>query len=130
MLPVTTDRDTAPFFQALAQGRLSHAACPACARAVHPPMPYCPDCPGEKVIWRTVAPTGRVIASSVCHTGFHPAFAVPYTNVMVELVEAPGVILSGLLPGEAAVSAGTMLKAVFPVAGSQGAVLEWQVSCG
>jgi|GEM_PF-5478152 len=130
MLPVTTDRDTAPFFQGLAEGRLRHAACPACARAVHPPMPFCPDCPGEKIIWLDVAPEARVLASSVCHTGFHPAFAVPYTNVLAELTGAPGVVLTGLLPGEVALTGGTRLQAVFPAPGTEGSVLEWKVIAG
>lgn len=128
MLPVTNDLDTGPFFQGLVEGRLLHAACPACTRVVHPPMPYCPDCPGEKVIWREVAPRGRVIAFSVCHTSFHPAFAVPYTNVVIELLEAPEVILCGHLPGEVAISEGMLLRAVFPISEGEKGTLGWEAA--
>jgi uncharacterized OB-fold protein len=112
-VPVTDDPDTAGFFEAARRGHIGVLFCDSCDTPLHLPVPYCEGCGSWEVAWRDVAPTGHVYSYSVVEQSMHPAFEAPYTVVLVELDEVPGVRLIGHLAGRAAIDIGSPLVASF-----------------
>jgi uncharacterized OB-fold protein len=112
-VPVSDDPDTGGFFTAAGNGRLVVRHCLDCGESVHLPAPACPGCGSWNTSWREVSPHGRVYSWTVVERQFRAAFPAPYTVVIVELDEAPGVRLVGYLPGRPALAAGTPLSADF-----------------
>ena len=94
------DPDTWGFFEAAARGALVVNACDACGAVLHLPRPYCHHCGSFSVGWRPVAGRGRLVSWTTVHQGLHPAFDTPYTVVLVEFHDVPGVRLVGHLAGE------------------------------
>jgi uncharacterized OB-fold protein len=104
------DADSAPFWAALAEGRLLVVRCSTCRTCSFPPMPGCPRCGSDAVAHIQVSGEGRVYSWVTIHVALHPAFAdeVPYTIVAVELAE--GARMLGRLLGD-----GTEMRADLPV---------------
>jgi len=99
ILPVDDDRDTGGFFQAAQQRRLVVKACRACGTPLHLPRAYCYHCGSWDTAWREVGGAATLYAWTVVVRPFHAAYPVPYTVVLVDLDEAPGVRLAGYLDG-------------------------------
>lgn len=55
-MPVATP-ETAPFWEAVEEGKLRLSSCPVCAKAFFPPSNICPRCGGRDIEW--VAASGR-----------------------------------------------------------------------
>lgn len=85
------DADTAPYWDAAREGRLSIPFCEACRTHFFYPRRYCPLCTSEQVGWRDVSGVGRVYSHTVVHKAPVPAFQeeIPYTVGLVELEEGP-----------------------------------------
>lgn len=83
--------DTAPFWAAAREGRLSLPFCTECGRAHWPAGPVCPYCLSDAVEWRDVSGRGRISTFTVIHKAWFPSFAadLPYNVVQVELDEGP-----------------------------------------
>jgi hypothetical protein len=60
-----------------------------------------------------VAPLGHLYSWTVAEHQVHPGFPVPYTVVLVELDEVPGVRLVGHLPGARDLAMGMPMQATF-----------------
>jgi uncharacterized OB-fold protein len=92
-LPV---RDTlsAPYWDALDEGRQIFQRCVVCDNAWLPPRHECPDCLHQAWGWEVASGSARLISWVVYHTAFHPAFKerLPYTVAIVELDEGPRLI--------------------------------------
>src|SRR5579864_4597 len=84
------DPDTRGFFEAAARGELVVNVCAECGAVLHLPRPYCHHCGSFTVDWRAVSGRGRLVSWTTVYQGFHPAFEIPYTVVLVELDDAPG----------------------------------------
>jgi len=95
-LPVP-DADSAPFWDACREGRLSVQRCPACARFRWPPMEFCPSCHHHGGDWTALSGEGVVRSFVVVHRAFDPAFSdrVPYVVAHVALDGAGDVTLIG-----------------------------------
>lgn len=104
-----TDRDSAPFWEALADGEMQLQRCPACDRLRFPPVPACPYCGHHGGEWEPVAPTGTVYSHVTVHRrlGAPRWIECPYTVVVVDLDAGPRVV--GLTPG-AEVSIGDRVR--------------------
>lgn len=113
LLPETEDRDTAGFFAAARRGELAVRACRSCAAWLHLPRAYCRNCGSWEGTWRTVAPTGTLHSWTVVEHQVHPAYPVPYTIVLVDLDDAPGVRLVGHIPGSPDLRVGMPMRARF-----------------
>jgi uncharacterized OB-fold protein len=98
LLPVDDDHDTAGFFEAARRGELALRACTACAGFLHVPRAYCRTCGSWDGEWRLVGGTATLHSWTVVDHQVHPAYPVPYTIVLVDLDDAPGVRLLGNLP--------------------------------
>lgn len=114
--PVVDDPDTAGFWAAAARHELAVCACATCERTIHLPLATCPAC-GVPTIWRVVAGAGRVVSWTVVTHQVHPGFPVPYTVLLVELDDAPGVRLVGRLDGNPPVDAGQAVRVRFEEVG-------------
>jgi uncharacterized OB-fold protein len=97
--PVVDDLDTGGFFQAAARGHLVVLSCTRCGRDLNPPRRHCRYCGHNETQWRQLSGLGHLISWTVAEAQLHPAFEVPYTILVVEADDAPGVRLLGHLPG-------------------------------
>lgn len=95
------DADSAPFWEACREHRLTVQRCAGCGRLRWPPAGVCPNCRQRGGEWTNVRGTGTVSSYVVAHRAVHPAFAdlVPYTIAFVALDEAPDdlVMVSNLI---------------------------------
>jgi uncharacterized OB-fold protein len=57
----------------------------------------------------------------------HPAFPVPYTILLIELDDMPGVRLVGNIAGDAVLNIGDPVRATFDPAGNEVTFPQWTV---
>jgi uncharacterized OB-fold protein len=91
---------SAPYWQALAAGRLTFQRCPHCHYAWLPARQECPACLRDGSVWETACGRGRLISWVVYHIAYHPAFAdrLPYNVAIVALDEGPRLITNIVNP--------------------------------
>ncbi len=102
---------TAPFWEALSQGRFTVTRCRACAKASFPPKPICPHCWTDNVCWEEVATQGVLYSWTRVHAG--PAVFeadLPYAIGVVDL--AAGIRLAAPLMGQAEWQCGLAVELV------------------
>src|SRR3954454_21903044 len=95
VIPNTVDRDTRGFFDAACQGQLVVCVCGRCRRVLHPPRGICDGCGGTEIVWDQVSGAATLYSWTVIEHQVHRSFDVPYTVVVVELVDRPGVRFVG-----------------------------------
>jgi uncharacterized OB-fold protein len=128
------DRVDHPYWEALGRGELRIQRCIGCAAWKWPADWRCPDCGSYELAWEPVEPTGRVYSWIRTHRPFVPGYAdlVPYVTVLVELPQAGGARILGLLTGdEEGVRIGAPLTGTFVPASPRTAglpVLTWEVA--
>lgn len=83
--------ESAPFFAALAEGRLVLQSCSACERMRSPAAPVCPYCGCETATWREHAGDGVVHSWIRYRRSYLPQFEplMPYVVVCVALDQGP-----------------------------------------
>lgn len=113
LLPVDDDRDTGGFFEAARRGELVVRACASCGTILHLPRAYCRTCGSWEGHWQPVAGTARLHSWTVVEHQVHPAYPTPYTVVLVELDDAPGVRFVGDVPGRPDLTAGMAMRVRF-----------------
>ena len=95
------DRDSEPFWTSLRAHQLTVQQCDACHALRFPPRAVCDRCHADRFRWMACPGRGRVLSWAVTHQRFHPAFDVtPYTVLLVELDEQPGLAMYGDLIGD------------------------------
>jgi uncharacterized protein len=84
-------RESAPFFDALREGRLVLQACADCGRLRQPIAPVCPYCGGRRFEWRQCSGAGRVHSWVRYRRSYLPEFEslMPYDVLCVGLAEGP-----------------------------------------
>lgn len=90
------------YWLALGEGRLELLQCAKC-RHWHWPAPFrCAACGSFEFGWHAVAPSGHIFTWARARHPFSgsEALGLPYTSVLVELPEAGGIRLLGLLDGD------------------------------
>lgn len=102
------DRDTQPFWDAVAERRLVVQRCRACERWIWQPKPVCNRCRAAEPEWTEVSGDARVASWTVLHPPVLPVWhdVLPFTILLVELTDAPGVRMLGQLVDDA----GTLLR--------------------
>jgi uncharacterized OB-fold protein len=113
LLPVEDDVDTAGFWEAARRGELVVRACESCGAFLHLPRAYCHECGSWEGRWAPVSGRGRLHSWTVVEHQVHPAYAVPYTVVLVDLDDAPGVRLVGHLAGSPHLTDGQEMRVRF-----------------
>ena len=112
-LPVP-DRDSAPYWAALAEGRLELQHCLDCGRWTWPARAICSGCHGETLRWEAAQGTGAVHSWVVTHQVYAPEFVelVPYTVVLVRVDEQDDILIPGRLVSDGEVHQGLRVRAV------------------
>ena len=85
------DRESQPYWDGAAQGKLRLQSCTACGKFRNYPQLVCPDCYSLDVEWIEASGEATVHSWTVAHHAFLPAFKadLPYTLVIVDLKEGP-----------------------------------------
>jgi uncharacterized OB-fold protein len=100
------DVDTAPYWAATAEGGLSLCRCTSCRAWLHPPLERCRYC-AAPTGFEAISGAGTITGCIVMHRVSVPGQGTePYAIVLVDLVDAPRIRLTGRLaadPAEAAV---------------------------
>jgi uncharacterized OB-fold protein len=115
VFPAAPDRDNAPYWAALAAGRLELQHCRDCGRWTWPARPICSGCQGENMAWEAVTGTGTVHSWIVTHQVYAPNFVdlVPYTIALVRLDEQDDILIPApLVSGGDRVRQGLRVHAV------------------
>jgi len=94
--PAVTD-ETEQFWANAAQGRLVVERCQTCGAESFPPRGICRRCRGRSMAPVEVTGRGRVYSYTVNHQRWLPDLEVPYTIVLVEFPDHPGVRVIGRL---------------------------------
>ena len=123
--PFAEDPDTAGFWEAARRGELALRFCPRCDQPVHFPRAYCDRCPGTATHWRSVRPAATLYSWTRAEHQVHRAFAVPYTIVLVELDDHPGVRLVGSLDGAPVLRIGAPMHLVFETLADGSVLPQW-----
>lgn len=89
-----------PYWDELAQGRLTFQRCRKCGHAWLPLRAECPECLGPEWEWAEASGKGRVISWVIYHHAYHEAFRdrLPYNVALVELDEGPRLITNIVNP--------------------------------
>jgi uncharacterized OB-fold protein len=113
LVPVDDDPDTGGYWEAAKRGELVVRACASCNAFLHLPVAYCHHCGSWDGRWVPVSGHARLHSWTVVDHQVHPAFPVPYTVVLVDLDDAPGVRLVGSLPGAPDLTDGQAMRVRF-----------------
>jgi len=125
-MPYTIDADTAGFFEAAREGHLVVRSCSDCGANLHPPRQYCRHCGGWNTRWRKLTGRATLVTWTIVEQQMLPTFEVPYTVVLVEPDEAPGVRFVGSLPGRVeSLQAGMAMAVTFETVGDGVVLPQW-----
>lgn len=88
-LPALDEPDTAEFWKATAEHKLTYQVCTQCDGVVFYPRSHCVHCLSLELEWRESAGTGTLYTYSVVRDNRMPGFAelVPYAVAYVDLDE-------------------------------------------
>lgn len=89
LVPEPPDPDTAPFWAAARERRLTYQTCDECTATVFYPRRHCPTCLSRALTWRESAGLGEVYTFSVVRVSRDPRFVdrVPYCVAWIDLAE-------------------------------------------
>jgi uncharacterized OB-fold protein len=93
----TPDRDSKPYWQALAEGSFRLQRCSPCSTLRWPPRALCNRCRSFDHEWENIETRGEIVSWVRTHQAFAPALreAVPYWVVQVALIAQRDVLLIG-----------------------------------
>ncbi len=91
-----------PYWQALEDGGLALPRCASCRRWRWPAVWRCGDCGSWDQDWQAVQMAGRVYSWTRTHHPFGgtEGIGLPFVTVVVELPDAGGLRLTGILEGD------------------------------
>lgn len=116
--PPARTLETAPFWDALAEGRFVVPRCDDCGELFWYPRRFCPYCSSWNVSWPEMSGRATVYSYTIIRKGQGPFKEVgPYVLAIVELDEGPRLMtnVAGIDPD--AVQVGMAVKAVIDPAG-------------
>lgn len=118
------DRDSTPWWEALARHELVQQRCDGCGRWRWPPRAMCGECGSFAWSWQPVSGDGTVVSHIRTHHSFLPGIEAPYSTVFVALAEQDDVVLVGFWVGEEEPATGQAVRATF-VARDDETLLGW-----
>lgn len=126
--PFTADRDAAGFWAAARRGELVVQVCEPEGHVLHLPRGYCHICDSFEVAWKPVAGRGKVHTWTTVEHAVDPAFPVPYTVVLVELDDEPGVRFVTDLPGRPDLAVGLPMVVRFDELTHEVTLPRWELA--
>ena len=93
-LPNVKEHDTAAFWAATKERKLTYQQCDGCGTVVWHPRAHCTGCLDGTLRWRTSQGRGVVYSFSVIRQSYHPFFRgrVPFAVAWIDLDEGPRVL--------------------------------------
>ena len=121
------DRDSEPYWKALAEGRFLLQRCRNCGRFTWPVRPICSGCHGSALEWTESAGTGEVYSWIVTHQPYGPDLAelVPYPVALVRLDEQDDIMIPGRYVGVADLAQGLRVRVRTEMATEDIGLLTW-----
>jgi uncharacterized OB-fold protein len=95
----TVDRDSLPWWEALARHEFVLQRCAACQTWRWPARAICNRCSSFDWDWQPASGAATVASWVVTHHAFLPGFAAPYAVLTVRLAEQDDLLLIGGLAG-------------------------------
>lgn len=83
------ENETAPFWEATAQGVLKLPHCDDCRQTFWQPRAICPLCQGQRISWTTASGRGTLYSYSITSRGIEDFAELTYVLALVELAEGP-----------------------------------------
>jgi uncharacterized OB-fold protein len=120
----TVDRDSAPWWEALAAHRLILQRCTRCNAWRWPARAICNRCGSFEWSWQPASGQGSVASWIVTHHSFNPVFVAPYVTVLVRLDEDNDILIPGGWDGQAPVE-GQAVVAGFQDVADGVTLLQW-----
>lgn len=96
ILPELDDQNT-PFWTGGREGSIKIVQCQDCDLFIHPPERICPKCLSRNVEPQMISGSGTIYSYTVNHQPWVPDMEVPFTLVVVDITDAPGVRITGQL---------------------------------
>ena len=126
------DRDTEPYWAALAEGRFVVQRCRQCRRWTWPVRPLCSGCHGTDLSWEEPSGEGEVYSWVVTHQPYAPELVdeVPYTVVLVRLDEQDDLLVPGRYRSDTEPRQGLRVRAVAEKVADEVGVLSWEEATG
>jgi len=90
-----TERDSVPFWEALARHELALQRCDSCKAWRWPPREICKQCGSFEWSWVPASGDGTIASWIVNHHTFSDAFQSPYVVLAVRLDEADDIVMYG-----------------------------------
>lgn len=78
---LATFPDTAPFWEAAAEGQLLIKSCRACGEAHYFPRSICPFCGSDRTEWKRSSGRGQIYSVSVSRRGPRAPYAIAYVTL-------------------------------------------------
>lgn len=124
-----TNEDTAPFWAATAEGRLTLQRCTTCDTVIWWPRSVCPSCTSFDLAWFDATGEGTVYSYTVVHQSPGRAWgeAVPYVLAYVELDEGPRLMTNIVDVDPAQVAIDTRVRVVWDDTGEGNALPRFTV---
>jgi uncharacterized protein len=124
------DRDTAPYWAALAQGRFELQRCRDCQRWTWPARPICSGCHGDNLAWEEPSGTGEVYSWVVTHQAYGADLVrlVPYTVALVRLDEQDDILIPGRFVSDSEIHQGLRVRAAPEPVTDEVGVLNWEAT--
>jgi uncharacterized OB-fold protein len=122
-----TDHDSAPYWQALADGHFKVTHCRDCSHWTWPPRPICSSCHGGNLALDDVKGTGEVFSWIVVHRSTSPDMLqyVPYVLALVRLGEQADIYIPGRLISDKEVHRGMKVRVLTEKITDQVGDLAW-----
>ena len=122
--PVTAD--TAPFWEACAEGRLLLQYCGDCAVWQFYPRRLCVACGGRALQWREASGSGQVKSWTIIRRAVSEAFAAdaPYVVALVALTEGPTMMANIVGCDPETVAIGQPVRVAFEERGESGKCID------
>jgi uncharacterized OB-fold protein len=89
------DRDSKPWWEAVARHELIQQRCTSCGRWRWPPRALCSECGSFESEWARATGTGTVVSFIRTHHSFLPTMPAPFYTVFVAVDEQRDIIMPG-----------------------------------
>lgn len=121
------DRDSAPWWEALARHELVFQRCARCRAWRFPPRAVCNRCGSFDFGWEAASGDGTVASWVVNHHAFSDDFTTPYVVLTVRLAEQDDLLVIGSYRGDPdGVTTGMPVRAIFDDVAEGATLLAWE----
>lgn len=104
------DRDSAPWWAAVARHEMVHQRCDDCSTWRWPPRAMCSECGSFTWSWQRVSDRGTVVSHIRTHHAFLPGFTAPYDTVFVSIDEQADIVMPGTWHSDEAPQVGMRVR--------------------